>query len=65
MLGLRRGSRVTPARSLQGRRGVGTLDYVLALGVVLPLLVVILPQGRRMMVLVYEMATTLVAWPFM
>ncbi|MCA9055149.1 MAG: hypothetical protein KDA75_15010 [Planctomycetaceae bacterium] len=47
------------------RRGAATLDYVLALGVVLPLLTVILPLGRRMMQLVYEMTTTLIAWPFM
>ena len=49
----------------RGRRGVGTLDYVLALGIVLPLLAVILPQGRRAMQLVFEMTTTLTAWPFL
>jgi hypothetical protein len=44
---------------------VAALDYILAIGVVLPLLAVILPQGRRAMQLVYEMTTTLVAWPFL
>jgi hypothetical protein len=47
------------------RSGEAVLDYILAIGIVLPLLVVILPQGRRAMQLVYEMTTTLVAWPFM
>lgn len=47
------------------RRAFSTLDYILALGIVLPLLVVILPMGRRAMQLVFEMTCTLVAWPFM
>jgi hypothetical protein len=49
----------------RGRRGFSTLDYILAIGIVLPLLVVIWPQGRRAMQLVYEMTATLVAWPFL
>jgi hypothetical protein len=53
------------AARVRGRSGVAALDYILVLGVVLPLLAVILPQGRRAMQLVYEMTTTLVAWPFM
>lgn len=47
------------------RAGIATLDYILALGIVLPLLVVILPQGRRAMQLVFEMTATLTAWPFL
>lgn len=47
------------------RRGFSTLDYILAIGIVLPLLVVIWPQGRRAMQLVYEMTAALVAWPFL
>ncbi len=47
------------------RRGVATLDYVLLLGIVLPLLAIVIPQGRRMMQLVFEMTCTLVSWPFM
>lgn len=57
------GSSSNPQRF--GRSGVAALDYILAIGVVLPLLAVILPQGRRAMQLVYEMTTTLVAWPFL
>jgi hypothetical protein len=47
------------------RRGAATVDYVLGLGVVLPLLVVVIPTSRRMMQAVFELACTLVAWPFM
>lgn len=54
-----------PSGPSRVRRGAATLDYILAIGVVFPLLAVILPQGRRAMQLVYEMTATLVAWPFM
>lgn len=47
------------------RRGAATVDYVLGVGVVLPLLVVVIPTSRRMMQAVFELACTLVAWPFM
>lgn len=47
------------------RRGAASVDYILGLGVVLPLLVVVLPAGRRLMQLVYEFTCTVVAWPFM
>ncbi len=47
------------------RRGAATLDYILVLGVVLPLLAIVIPQGRRMMQLVFEMTCALVSWPFM
>jgi hypothetical protein len=50
----------TPAR----RRGVASLDYVLVLGVVLPLVVFIMYAGPRMMRLAYEMLCVLVSWPF-
>jgi hypothetical protein len=56
----------TPAGTLQRRRsGAATVDYVLGLGVILPLLVVVLPIGRRMMQSAFELACTVVAWPFM
>jgi hypothetical protein len=59
-------SRIQTSLAARGRRrGFSTLDYVLAVGIVLPLLVVIWPMGRRAMQLVFEMTTTLVAWPFM
>lgn len=52
-------------RTASGRTGVAVLDYVLALGVVLPLLAIVLPMSRRIMQLVFEMTCTLIAWPFM
>lgn len=47
------------------RQGEAAVDYILGLGVVLPLLVAVLPAGRRIMQLVFEFTCTLVAWPFM
>ena len=47
------------------RSGAAAVDYILGLGVVLPLLVAVLPAGRRIMQLVFEFTCTLVAWPFM
>jgi hypothetical protein len=47
------------------RPGAATVDYLLGLGVVLPLLLIVIPAGRRAMQLVFELACTLVAWPFM
>lgn len=47
------------------RRGVSSLDYVLILGVVLPLVVFIMKIGPRIIRLAYEMVCMLVSWPFM
>jgi len=47
------------------RRGAASLDYMLVLGVILPLAVIVIPNGKRMIQLVYEMTTVLVSWPFM
>jgi len=51
-------------RGRPGHRGVSTLDYVLILGVVLPLVAFIMWIGPRIIRLVYEMACTLIASPF-
>ena len=53
-----------PARPHR-RRGAGTLEFVLALGVVLPLVAMAYPATRRMLQLVYEMTCTLISWPFL
>jgi hypothetical protein len=46
------------------RRGVAALDYVLVLGVMLPLITFIMWAGPRMIRLAYEMLCVLVSWPF-
>jgi hypothetical protein len=46
------------------RAGVSSLDYVLVLGVVLPLLAFIMWAAPRIMRLAYEMVSALVSWPF-
>ncbi len=47
------------------RRGIGSVDYVLILGVMLPAAAFALWAGPRIIRLVYEMACVLVGWPFM
>jgi hypothetical protein len=47
------------------RAGAATLDYVLVLAVVLPLIAFVLRVAPRIMNLVYEMTSVLVSWPFM
>jgi len=47
------------------RRGIGSVDYVLILGVILPAVAFCLWAGPRIIRLVYEMASVLVGWPFM
>lgn len=46
------------------RHGAASLDYVLVLGVLLPLAVFIMWAGPRLMRLAYEMFSVLVSWPF-
>jgi hypothetical protein len=52
-------------RNRRSRRGAATLDYVLVLGVILPLAAFMLWAAPRLMNLVYEMTSVLVSWPFM
>lgn len=47
------------------RRGAAALDYVLVLGVILPLAAFMLWAAPHIMNLVYEMTSVLVSWPFM
>jgi len=47
------------------RAGLASLDYVLILGVVLPMVTFILWTGPRIIRLVYEMVCTLITWPLM
>lgn len=53
-----------PRKRPRRRRGASSLDYVLTLGVILPLAAFILRVAPRIMNLVYEMTTVLVSWPF-
>jgi len=47
------------------RAGAATLDYVLILGVILPLAAFMMWVGPRVMNLVYEMTCVLISWPFL
>jgi hypothetical protein len=56
---------IKTATSRRRRAGAATLDYVLVLAVVLPLIAFVLRVAPRIMNLVYEMTSVLVSWPFM
>jgi hypothetical protein len=47
------------------RAGAAALDYVLILGVVLPLAAFTMWIGPRIIRLAYEMVCVLISWPFM
>ena len=47
------------------RRGSATLDYVLVLGVILPLAAFLFRIGPKVICLAYEMVCGIVSWPFM
>ena len=49
----------------RGRRGAASLDYVLVLAVILPMIVFMMWSGPRIMRLAYDMVAMLVSWPFM
>ena len=52
-------------RTTRRRAGVTSVDYVLVLGVILPLAAFIMWIGPRIIRLAYEMVCVLVSWPFM
>ena len=47
------------------RTGLASLDYVLILGVVLPMVAFVMVIGPKIMRLAYEMVYVLISWPFM
>lgn len=58
-------TKAQPTAPADPRRGAATLDYVLVLGIILPLAAIVLPTGKRIIQLVYEMICVWLAWPFM
>jgi hypothetical protein len=46
------------------RRGAATIDYVLVMGIILPLAAFLIWAAPRIMNLVYEMTSVLVSSPF-
>jgi len=47
------------------RAGASTVDYVLVLAVIFPMVAFSLTAGRRLMMQVFEMFVVMVSWPFM
>ncbi len=62
---MRRWSRRGLGQGGARRAGAAALDYVLVLGVILPMVAFILVIGPKIMRLAYEMVCVLVSWPFM
>ena len=50
---------------MRRRKGLATLDYVLVLGVILPLAAFLFRVGPTIIRLAYEMVCVVVSWPFM
>ncbi len=50
---------------LKQHKGLASLDYMLVLGVILPLALFLFRVGPRAIRLVYEMTCAFVSWPFM
>ncbi|MDZ7617904.1 MAG: hypothetical protein U1E05_12945 [Patescibacteria group bacterium] len=59
--------RVNDRTKLQVRRraGAATVDYVLILAVVLPMVTFLMWAGPRIIRLAYDLTCLLVSWPFM
>ena len=62
---MRKSTETRKGRKAGRRSGLATLDYVLILGVVLPLVAFIMGIGPQIIRLAYEMVCVLLSWPFM
>jgi hypothetical protein len=60
-----RTARRRPPSRRSSRAGAATLDYILVLGIILPMLAIAMPMGRRIIQLAYEMVCLMIAWPFL
>ena len=54
-----------PKARSRRRAGAASVDYVLILGVILPMVTFIMWIGPRIIRVAYEMVMVLVSWPFM
>lgn len=53
-----------PTRTKRPRQGLAALDYVLLLGVILPMAAFLFQVGPLIIRLAYEMVCVMVSWPF-
>ena len=58
-------SRTYVSRFPARRRGASSLDYVLILATMLPIVAFLITNGKKMMALVWEMLCVQVSWPFL
>ncbi len=64
-LNTRRRSRPVRRRVAARRGAVSSLDYVLVLGVILPMVAFILTIAPQMIGSAFEMVCVLISWPFL
>ncbi len=57
--------RIQRRSAARRRRGVAAVDYVLTMGIILPLAVFLFWVAPSIMNLVYEMTSVLISWPFL
>jgi hypothetical protein len=64
-----RADHLLPRKATTGQRdprsGSATLDWILVIATMLPILAFVIPNSKRMMVLVWEMFCVQVSWPFL
>ena len=54
-----------PVRPNLRRRGVGSLEYVMIMGVVFSVLIIVMTYGLELLQFVYAMICGWVSWPFL
>ena len=47
------------------RRGAASIDYILGIGIILPMMVVLMPQARKVLRALFEFNVTIIQWPWM
>ncbi len=57
--------RIQRRSAARRRKGVAAVDYVLTMGIILPLAVFLFWVAPSIMNLVYEMTSVLISWPFL
>ncbi len=57
--------RIQRRSATRRRKGVAAVDYVLTMGIILPLAVFLFWVAPSIMNLVYEMTSVLISWPFL
>ena len=47
------------------RRGAAAVDYVLGMGIILPMAIVLFPMARKILRALFQFQVTITQWPWM